>query len=1001
MKHKLLFTMLLLLTTISGAMAQGFTAKGVVLSSDNEPVIGAVVFEKGTDKATSTDVDGSFTLVVNSPSSIIEIRYAGARTVEIEASKASEAPIVLEDDAISVAAVAVVGYGTLRKSDLTGSVNVVAPELDSRGMVNSASEMLMGKVPGLQITLGSGRPGDGSQIRIRGGSSLNASNNPLIVIDGVPIADNAGAGMTNPLGSINPNDIASFTVLKDASAAAIYGSRGANGVIIITTKKGSSGANFRLSYNSDYSVSVNSKTVSTLSPGEYREFLNEYWSNNANVMAIANQYPNEGTDWQSMIYRPAFGTNQYLSGSGRIAGKHTELGYRASFGYTKQDGTIKGSDYNRYTLDIGLAPRFFDNHLSVDVNFKGTLSDQNNIDGDIVRNAAFFDPTKPVYQTYDNGLYNGYYTVVDTGTGYPNSNAPVNPMAMLNEYYSKDNAMRMIGNVQVDYKMHFLPALRANLNVGYDASIGKNKNGVTKNSEQAWRDGDFRSEGRYNKWTGYRRNSLLDFYLNYNEDFNGHRVDVMAGYSWQHFYTEDNNSSFPNNAINEDNPFFQRTTKTENYLVSFFGRANYSYKGRYMVTATLRNDGSSRFSKTNRWGLFPSVALGWNLAEESWLKNSKVNNLKIRGSWGITGQQDIGTNDYPYLARYNTSTKFSQYQFGNQWLHLLKPIAYDENIKWEETTSWNIGLDFAAFQNRLTFSLDLYKKYTKDLLNKASVPAGTNFSNTVYTNVGDMKNKGIEVSVGGDIIRNNDWTWNVSANFTYQDNKITRLTSTDDPNYLGDLFGSISIGTGTNAMINAVGYTPSSYYLYEQVYDSNGKPLQNTFVDRNGDGVISNEDRYVVGNAQPKMYFGWSTSLSYRKWDLSINAHGSFGYQLYNDFRMAHSSIQTIYSGLGYIDNITPTYRETGFKNVNTSEQNLSDYWLEDASFMRIDNITLGYNFSDLFGAKGLNGRLSFTAQNPFLFTKYSGIDPESSYGIDGVIWPRPRIFLLGLSLNF
>ncbi len=1001
MAKKIYMTLCLLVLSMA-SMAQGkYKVSGTIVDQSGSPLFGVTIIEKENPSVgTVTDEMGQFILEVASKESTLLIRYAGFLSAEYPAgSEIFNQPLALIEDTKTIEAVTVVGYGTLRKSDMTGSVEVVSADLDDRGMVNSASELLQGKVAGLQITGGTGQPGAGSTIRIRGGSSLNASNDPLIVVDGVPLSGGT-AGMSNPLGSINPNDIASFSILKDASAAAIYGSRGANGVIIITTKKGSAGG-FRLTYNSDYSVGFNSKTPETLSPEEYRAFIGEYYADNATVTGLANQFPEAGTNWQDHIYQAAFGTNQYLSGSGRVVTEDMTMGYRTSLGYTNQQGTLKGSNYNRYTLDIGLAPKFFDEHLSIDVNFKGTMSNQDNVDQGVVGNAAFYDPTKPIYNEYANNKFNGYYANLSDPTALiPNSNSSTNPIAVLNEQYNHDNTYAMVGNVQVDYKMHFLPELRANLNLGYDASMGTNKNGVNINSEQAWRDGDFPGVGRYNEWEGFRRNSLLDFYFNYAKDIEKHRVDAMVGYSWQHFQSTEDNSTFGNESVAGAEPFKYTYDATENYLVSFFGRVNYSYDSRYMATATLRYDGSSRFSEANRWGVFPSVALGWNLAEESWLKDSSVDNLKLRASWGVTGQQDLGLNDYPYQARYDVSTQFSQYLFGNNWYNVIKPLAYDENIKWEETTSWNIGLDFAAFNNRLTFNVDLYQKFTKDLLNTASVPAGTNFSNTVTTNVGDLENKGIEVEAGVDIIRNDDWRWNVTANATWQDTKITSLTATNDPNYLGILHGGIGVGTGTNLLLHAVGHAPSSYYVYEQAYDVDGNPIQNVVVDRDGDGVITDGDRYVAGSIQADMYFGFSTALSYKQWDFAINAHGVLGNEIYNDFRMANSTTQSAYGGTGSLSNVTPIYQETGFTSVNQTPQNLSDYWLEDGSYLRIDNITLGYNFQELFGSE-LNGRISFTAQNPFIITNYSGLDPEVSYGINGAIWTRPTTYMIGLSLNF
>lgn len=1005
MAKKILLSICMFVLSFSALAQSGYTISTSVVDPAGEPVIGATVVEvENPAIGAYTDVMGQFTLKAGSPESTILISYAGFKPLQLKAgSELFKAPIVLQEDVTAIDAVTVVGYGTLRKNDMTGSVDVVSADLGDRGMVNSASEMIMGKVAGLQVTQGSGKPGAGSTIRIRGGASLSASNNPLVVIDGVPVANNAGAGMTNPLGAINPNDIASFTVLKDASAAAIYGSRGANGVIIITTKKGTAGK-FNLSYNSDYSVGVNSRTVETLGADAFRTLVNDNFSDNANAMTYLGQFPDVSTNWQDHIYQTTFGTNQYVSGSGRVEGEEVQMGYRASLGYTHQDGTLKGSVYDRYTLDLGLSPAFFDNHLTVNLNFKGTLSDQDNVNEGAVGGAAFMDPTKPIYDDYAfNGenRFNGYFAYVDEVTGIPSSQLPSNPISLLTEEYNRDKSQRIITNMQIDYKMHFLPDLHANLNIGYDGSWGNNKKGSLRNSEQAWRDNDFRGVGRYDEWNGTRENSLLDFYFNYAKDLGKHRVDAMLGYSWQHFFSDDASKTFGNDAEPGSEPFNTNYNITENYLVSFFGRVNYSYDSRYMMTATVRYDGSSRFSEKNRWGLFPSVALGWNLAEESWLKDTFVNNLKLRASWGITGQQDLDLTDYPYQANYDLSTQFSQYQFGNNWYNFLKPIAYDENIKWEETASYNVGVDFAAFDSRLTFSVDAYKKYTSDLLYNSAVAAGTNFATNVITNVGDLENEGLEIQVGGDIIRNDDWRWNVTANATWQNTVITRLTASPDPNYLGSQYGDISIGTGTSALINAVGYAPGTYYLYEQVYDENGKPVQNAVVDRNGDGAITDGDRYLAGNIQPDMYYGISTSLSYKNWDLAINAHGVVGNQIFNDFNMAHSSLENAYNNSGCLVNITPLYEVTGFRELNQTQQNLSDYWLEDGSYLRVDNITLGYNFRELFGSNGPSGRISATVQNPVLVTDYTGLDPETSWGIDGTIWPRPTIFMLGLSLNF
>lgn len=996
MRQKFYLSLCMLFMSVVTFAQGSYTVKGSVVDISGQPIIGATIIEKGTYNAVASNELGQFTIKATSPESMIEIRSLSYKTIELMASSdLFKSPIEMVDDAAQIESVVVVGYGTLRKSDMTGAVAVVKSDLNQVGQANSAAEMLIGKVPGLQITPPTGRPGDGSTIRIRGGASLAASNNPLIVIDGVPVSENAGSGMSNPLAVINPNDIASYTVLKDASATAIYGSRGSNGVIIINTKKGVSDK-FRLNYNSTYGVAVNSKTVQTLNGDQFADFMSTYYAGNQAALDLVGT---DRSDWQGSIFRPAFSTDQFVSGAGKVTGKHNSLGYRASFGFTNQDGTLKNSNFKRYTGGISLSPRFLDDHLSVDLNLKATWTDERRVDGGVVGTAAFYNPTLPMYQQYPDNKYNGYSTIISGD--FPNSLAPVNPMAMLNDQYDNNNATRSIGNLQIDYKMHFLPELRANLNLGYDYNWSNGRNGTNVNSIQAWRDSDYRGVGRYNNFKNQRKNELLDFYLNYTKDIAKNHIDVMLGYSWQHFYYQDYNESFPNDVQAGTAPFYSRLYATENYLVSFFGRLNYSYDNRYLITATLRNDGSSRFGPSNRWGLFPSVAVGWNLAQESWLKDSgAVSNMKIRASWGITGQQDLNLNDYPYLARYSISNQYSQYQFGDTFYPMYKPLAYDENIKWEETETWNAGLDLGFLENRIYASVDVYYKKTKDLLNTISVPGGSNFSNKVITNIGNLENRGVEVNLGADIIRTKDWNWSVNFNATWADTKITKLTATDDPSYLGAQFGGISAGTGTTVQIHAVGAAPSSFYVYQQVYGTDGKPLQNVVVDRDGDGTITPADRYIYKSPAAKMYYGISTELSFRNWDLAINGHGSVGNYMFNDFRNSHSTTQAAYGGQGFLTNVTDYYKETGFTGVSTTEQNTSDYWVEDASFFRLDNITLGYNFKDLFGAKNLNGRLSFTAQNVFVITKYSGLDPEG-WGIDNVIWPRPRTFILGLNLTF
>lgn len=986
------------------AFAQGDRIKveGRVYDSDGEPLIGATVLEKGTTNGTIADADGWFQLMVPSARPVtLEITYLGYKPLEVMSnSPMLKEPLRLELDALQIDNVVVIGYGTVRKSDLTGSVVSLKSDLDQIGQATTATDMLLGKVPGLQITPGNGAPGAGATVRIRGGASLSAINTPLVVIDGVPVADNSSPGMGNPLSVINPNDIASYTVLKDASATAIYGSRGSNGVIIIVTKKGSQGRKFKINYNSTYSAAVNGRTVNNLTGDEYRTFIDTYFPASTAIGATAHGLlGSANTDWQKEIYRVGLGTDQYLSASGNItAGDVMTMPYRVAFGYTNENGTLRGSKYERYTGSIGLTPTFFDNHLTIDINAKATWNNNSFAEEGAVGGAVFFDPTQVVRDEQKYSQYNGYYTW--TSGGLPNSLPGLNPVALLEQKYDKTQVFRSIGNVQIDYKMHFLPELRANLNLGYDLTLNKGHKGDMIGSPMAWKDSDYRGVGR-NTWTWNRReNQLLDFYLNYTKDIGKNHVEAMVGYSWQHFYTQDYGSTYVNGGAADAPPVSSTDFATENYLVSFFGRVNYGYDNRYMATVTVRGDGSSRFSKANRWGVFPSLAVAWNLAGESWLKsNHDVSVLKLRASWGVTGQQDLGLDDYPYIARYNLSDQFSKYQFGNTFYNVLKPEAYDEHIKWEETTSYNVGFDFGFWNNRLIGSVDVYYKQTKDLLNTVPVAAGSNFSNEIITNIGSLNNRGVEVSLSGDIIQTRDWNWNVGVNATWYRTRITQLTANANPDYKGVMFGGISGVVGSTAQIHSVGHNPGAYYVYEQVYDASGMPLQNVFVDRNGDGQINEADRYLYQKPSPTVYMGLSSTLTFRNWDLSFSLHANLGNYLFNDVAGANSSTVGAFSNQGFLTNVTDQYKKTGFTSYNSAPQRLSDHWVENASFLRMDNITVGYNFR--FPNTDMGGRVSFTAQNVFVITNYDGLDPENSNGVDNGIWPRPRTFVLGLTLNF
>ena len=998
------------------AFSQAITVTGVVKDKTGEAVIGANIVVKGTTNGTITDFDGNFTLQANK-GEIIVFSFIGYKSQELPA--AEQMNVVLSDDTQLLEDVVVIGYGSVKKEDLSGSVVAIKAEEMNKGAVTSPQELIMGKVPGLSINQGDGGPGSGSTIRIRSGASLNASNDPLIVIDGVPVSNDAAPGSSNALGTINPNDIETFTVLKDASATAIYGSRASNGVIIITTKKGTQDK-IKVSYNSTYTYKDPYKRIQVMDADEFRQAVTQQYAEGTALGDAArnliNMYPEQSTDWQDAIYQGGLSTDQNIA----VAGKAGFLPFRVSFGYNKERGTLKTSDYERYTVSVNLSPKFFDNHLSVDVNVKGTINNNHFADSGAVGAAAFYDPTKPIYgidtvnPDYASKIYNynGYWNW-SNGENNPNTLSAVNPLSLLYDVNNSGTTKRSLGNVQLDYKFHGLEDLHANLNLGYDWAKSTGGNYVNPGSFQAAKDTDFKNIGQGNNWNNLRRNLLLDFYLNYVKDIESIKsnINVMAGYSWQHFYYE-------NYSVNKSNPIENKGNKDgwtysdsegryiknnsypypwENYLVSFFGRLNYGLMDKYLLTVTLRNDGSSRFSKSNRWGLFPSAALAWSIINEPFMEKATdvLSNLKLRVGYGVTGQQEIG--DYLYLTQYALSTSPNTQYMGS---YLLKPKGYSPNLKWEQTTTYNIGIDYGFLNNRINGSIEYYQKHTKDLLNTVSVPAGSNYTNLVTANVGSMKNEGLEFNINAVAIQTKDFSWDLGYNITWNTSKITKLTANFNPDYEGIDAGSASYGTGTVLQKHQVGYAPSTFWLFQQVYDENGKPVQNALVDRNNDGQITADDRYMTNKSpMADFYMGLNSQFTYKNWDLGFNLRASIGNYVYNASAADSGSLNT-FSNQGSISNYYKTAVEmTGFTLTSTNDQKASDLFLENASFLKMDNITVGYTFKKLFTDK-LSGRISASVQNVFTITKYSGLDPECN-SIDQNIWPRPRTFTLGLNLNF
>ncbi|WP_083190078.1 SusC/RagA family TonB-linked outer membrane protein [Chryseobacterium artocarpi] len=864
--------------------------------------------------------------------------------------------------------VVVIGYGKVKKSDATGSLTTVKMDSENNGNPVSAQDALTGKAAGVNITSPGGAPGAGSTIRIRGGSSLSASNDPLIIIDGIAIDNSSTSGSSNILGMINPNDIESYTVLKDASSTAIYGSRASNGVIIITTKKGSKKTRYQ--YSSNTKVSYNPKMMDVLTGDEYRTYMKSRYADNA---AVINGLGTYDTNWQKEIYRTSVSNDQNFSMTGAVK----DIPYRLSLGYTNQEGIIKKNAYERMNLSLALNPSFFDKHLNVNLNYKPSI-ENNDFISNPANGAVTFDPTRPVFD--NSSPYGLGYFIWLNATGKPVPQAGTNPVSVLDLRNDQSKVFRHIGNIQLDYKIHGFEDLKLNLNTGFDILKSDGDVFVPDNAPIAWTSIGNDGQGLVEKYTQKKSNLQLDAYANYSKTLGNHKFDVMGGYSWQRFWKSynDNQSNLTGSKIYRD-----IVSKSEYYLVSFYGRLNYSFKDRYLFTATLRNDGSSRFAKNNHWGLFPSAAFAWKLKEEEFLKDSNfLSDLKLRLSYGKTGQQDIG-GDYEWMQTYTYSQSNALYQLGNQFYQTIRPNGYDPNLKWETTSTYNLGLDFGILKNRISGSVEVYKRTTDDLLNKISVAAGSNLTNMIFTNIGSMENKGVELSLNTIPVKSGDWQWNMDVNFTFNNSKITKLTLVDSSNY-GVNIGNVSGSTAGTIQIHSVGYSPYTFYLYQQEYDDNNRPIEGKYKG----GLVKDK------SPMPKSYLGISSKVSYKDWYFGFNGHANFGNYVYNNVK-SKDYRSKIYPENGTYSNILSYTAEQGFENL----QLYSDFFLENASFFRMDNMTLGRTFKKISDKFDLG--VSFSVQNAFVITKYSGLDPEVYLGIDNNMYARPRSFLFGLNVNF
>jgi len=986
------------------AWAQKKTVTGTVTDAkDGSPLAGVSVLPKGGKTGVATGSDGSFHIAVDPSTRTLVFSSVGFGTREIPIGD-GPLRITLTSNNASLNEIVVIGYGTARKKDLTGSVAVVTEKDFQKGTFTTPEQMIAGKVAGVSVISNSGQPGAGSTIRIRGGSSLNASNDPLIVIDGVPIDNDIApgqksvvAGAGNALSFVNPDDIESFTVLKDASSAAIYGTRAANGVILITTKKGKSGAP-KVNLNSINSLSAMTKKVSVLNAAQFKSVVNANGTAAQKAMLGA-----ANTDWQDQVYQDALGTNNNVSISGGIK----KLPYRLSVGYQDQNGVLRTDNLKRLSVGLMVNAMTLDNHLKIDLSLKGSKERARFANQAAIGGAISFDPTQPVY--VKSPRFGGYYEWLDAGspTGLTNL-AGRNPLGLLEEHYDKSNPERSIGNIQMDYKFHFLPDLHANVNAGYDVSRGQGSTFITDSAAEAYVAGG--TGGSNNPYKTNKTNTLFEFYLHYVKDIKSIKshLDFTPGYSYYDYQTTVYN--YPTfNARGVKFPGSDPATPTTQFrhvLISYFGRLEYTYNDKYVLRASLRRDGSSRFAPSNRWGLFPSAAFAWKVKEENFLKNSNViSDLKLRAGYGVTGQQD-GIGDYDYISYYYLSNAGASYQFDSTFYQGYRPSGFYANRKWEQTATYNVAVDYGFLDGKITGSIDFYLKKTSNLLNQVAQPAGSNFSAYIVANVGSMENKGVEFELGLHPIRRQDLTWDLGFNVTYNQNKITNLTVVpDDPNYPGFASGSIAGGIGGQfALINAVGYSKNIFNLYKQVYNSSGAPIEGVFVDKNHDGIINQNDLFKSKPADPKLFLGFSTSVTYNKWNAGFVLRSSIGNYVYNNIN-SQTGVQNQILGNSVLYNGSSNYLVTKFKGSN-AQQLLSDYYLENGSFLRMDNFNIGYDVGRIAHTRA-RVRLNATVQNVFVITKYSGLDPEigagtsNNPGIDNNIYPRPRTYSLGASMDF
>ena len=956
---------LFLLFLSLGAFAQQ-SVSGLITDSSGTPLPGVNVIIQGTNIGVSSDFDGNYQINVDN-GQILVFSYIGYDSVELTVNGANQDVKMTESDS-ELDEVVVIGYGTVRKKDLTGAVDLVTEKNFAKGSVVSPQQLIRGKVAGVSIVSNSGAPGDDSNVLIRGIGSLNLNSNPLYVVDGIPLDSGGVGGSRSPLNAINPADIEAISILKDASATAIYGSRAANGVVLITTKKGKTG---ELKFNF-------SSRSSSFTPIDFVDVLNatqfKYAVQATGVSDYISRLGSNDTDWQKEIYETARAQNNSFSVSGGLL----NMPFRASLGYTDQDGILMGDNFNRMTGSFNIAPSLLDGDLRANVNVRFVRSENDFANRGAIGSAVFFDPTKPVFGSSSN--YGGYYTWLDS-TGKKLALSPTNPLALLNLSDDESTVDRIITNLKLDYDLP-IDGLIATVNAGYDNSKGEGFSSQDKNmpTDAAG------FNGSNNMYSNETTNLLFDAYLNYALESGKSNLSVTAGHSYQSFEYDNSSTASveylnPDGSVNSGsstNNSFIDTSK--NVLLSYFGRVNYSFDEKYLLTATLRADASSKLPSSDRWGQFFSAALAWNFYDDG------VDKLKFRVGFGEVGNVN-GLGDYNFLTRYVSSDSQAKYGFGNSFYSTYRPAPINKNLRWEVGQTTNFGIDFTFSDLKLNGSLNAYVKKTNDLIATAVIDPFTNFGTTIDANIGDMENKGVELQLNSTVYESDDLKFDLSYNVSINDNEVTRL---DNEQNVG------GIGFGAFLQRHETGKSPYSYYVYKQIYDHKGRPIEGSYADLNGDGRINNDDRYFYKDPYADVLMGLSASITYKDFDLSMASRASLGN--YSSNRMAAASNENQIWNLGRLSNVHTSYLDTGF--LYFSDKNgVSDHYIQNASFFKLDNVTLGWTVDNVIDNNPM--RLYISADNLLTITEYDGVDPEITGGIDSNFYPRSRAIALGLDINF